>query len=70
MGEKGGSRWWEALPWSPVVAMNLSAPTICAFSLFQRSLPPIQRGLAQLLAANVSLKEINQESPLMREMTK
>lgn len=52
------------------VAVNLSAPTVCAFSLFQRSLPPIQRGLAQLLAANVSLKEINQESPLMQEMTK
>ena len=52
-----------------VVAMNLSAPIICAFSLFQRSLPPMQRVLAQLLAANVSLKEINQENPLMREMT-
>lgn len=53
-----------------VVAVNLSAATICAFSLFQRSLPPMQRSLAQLLAANVSLKEINQESPLMQEMTK
>lgn len=49
-----------------VVAMNLSAPTICTFSAFQRSLPPMQRGLAQLLAASVSLKEINQESLLMR----